>query len=139
LSGFLTVTVDRLRSRRLRVQIPPGILLSATWIYPRPPFLGGVGLLMELDVTRPGGHDRAEGAAWKRRFQNRLGGKLCETVLAEEDVVLALLGGGGRSPRMQRPRSTSKKRAAAPGTRSKTDTTLETASERLVGPLPGTN
>jgi hypothetical protein len=89
-----------LRSRRLKVQIPPGILLSATWIYPRPPFPGGVGLLMELDVTRPGGHDRAEGAAWKRRFQNRLGGKLCETVLAEEDVVLAFLGGGGRSPRM---------------------------------------
>jgi len=40
---------------------------------------------------------------------------------------------------MYRPRSTSKKRAAAPGTRSKTDTKLETASERLVGPPPGTN
>ena len=49
------------------------------------PFPGGVGLLMELDVTRPGGHDRAEGAAWKRRFQNRLGGKLCETVLNDHE------------------------------------------------------
>jgi hypothetical protein len=46
-------------------------------------------------VIRSEIHERTEGVAWKSRLQDRLGRKLSETGLSEEEVVLVFLGGGG--------------------------------------------